>query len=102
MNTSHYSQTDALAFTTERLPLAVFLHATAQLTFIGCEPTNRMGKVAFVFSDPHSIGSQLELEFDRGATVTASSLFASQKFLRRLMTETLNIRSIEKRHEHNR
>jgi hypothetical protein len=81
-----------MTFVTERLPLAVFLHATERLTFLGCEPEKLGPKLVFVFSDPHSKGSQSELEFDRGATVPATDLFASQKFLRRKMTEVLNHR----------
>ena len=75
-------------FLTERLQLAVFLHATGQLRFLRCE-RSRPGKVRFVFEDPESIGNDLELDFDRGATVSGSALFASQKFLRRKMSEAL-------------
>jgi hypothetical protein len=71
-------------FVTERLPLAIFLHATGRLRFLGCEP-NGEERVRFVFADPISNGTQAELEFDRGAEVSASALFASQKFLRRAM-----------------
>jgi hypothetical protein len=53
------------------------------------------GKVSFVFEDPDSSGPQAELEFDRGAEVAASDLFASQKYLRRAMSEATN-RRIEK------
>lgn len=48
------------------------------------------GKVMFVFSDDHGQGPQAELEFDRGAKVAATDLFASQKFLRRKMTEVIS------------
>jgi hypothetical protein len=85
-------------FATERLPLAIFLHATERLRFLRCEPSNRSGKVVFVFADADSRGSQAELEFDRGATVPATALFASQKYLRRKMTEALNL---EKRRTEN-
>jgi hypothetical protein len=79
-----------LVFATERLPLAIFLHATERLRFLRCEAADRSGKLAFVFADPERLGTELELEFDRGATVPATALFASQKFLRRKMTEALN------------
>jgi hypothetical protein len=79
-------------FVTERLPLAIFLHASERLRFLACEPGERSGKVLFVFADPGSIGAQTELEFDRNAPVPATALFASQKFLRRKMTEVLNPR----------
>jgi hypothetical protein len=77
-------------FVTERLPLAVYLHASGRLRFSGCEiPV--MGRVEFIFLDPSRQGNQLELEFENGAPVAATSLFASQKYLRRKMTETLNL-----------
>jgi hypothetical protein len=86
-------------FVTERLQLAIFLHATQRLTFAGCEPRGS-GKVQFVFEDPRSIGPQEELAFDRGAEVSGSALFASQKFLRRTMSEALNNRRIGTHNEH--
>ena len=80
-------------FCTERLQLAIFIHATDRLPFTGCELV-RPGALRFVFEDPEHLGKQVELEFDRGAAVAATALFASQKFLRRSMTETLEQRSI--------
>jgi len=50
--------------------------------------------VRFVFDDPKLIGAQEELYFDRGALCPAIALFASQKFLRRKMSEILNTRKI--------
>jgi hypothetical protein len=76
-------------FSTERLQLAIYIHAAERLPFLGCEAV-RPGVLRFVFEDPASLGKQVELEFDRGAAVPATALFASQKFLRRTMTETLN------------
>ncbi len=78
-------------FLTERLQLAIYLHATGEPRFLGCE-SNGMGKVRFVFEDPDRNGDKLELEFDRGASVPATAIFASQRFLRRMMTDTLNNR----------
>ena len=72
------SQPDGV-FSTERLQLAVYLHAAQRLPFLGCEAVGN-GKVRFVFDDPDSSGPQAELEFDRGAEVAASDLFASQKY----------------------
>jgi hypothetical protein len=92
------SGSPCLAFATERLPLAIFLHATDRLRFLRCEAADRRDKVVFVFADPERLGSELELEFDRGATVPATALFSSQKFLRRKMTEALN--SIERKTEY--
>jgi hypothetical protein len=89
----------APTFKTERLQLAIYLHASERLALFGCELADS-GKVKFVFRDPDRFGSQLELEFDRGAQVSAVSLFASQKFLRRQMSDTLNNRRIGKSNEH--
>jgi hypothetical protein len=77
-----------VTFSTERLPLAIYLHASGKLAFDRCDPAGN-GKVRFVFEDHQHLGDQLELEFERGAAVSATALFASQKFLRRKMTETL-------------
>jgi hypothetical protein len=77
-----------MTFLTERLPLAIYLQASGKLIFERCEITGN-GKVRFVFDDTQHLGDQIELEFDRGAAVSATALFASQKFLRRKMTEAL-------------
>ena len=75
-------------FATERLQLAIFLHATEALRFLGCESSG-FGRIRFIFADPESGGAQHELEFDRGAAVPATAIFASQKFLRREMSKYL-------------
>ena len=82
-------------FFTERLPLAIYLHASQQLPFRGCE-ANETGKVRFLFEDSADNGSQAELEFDRGAEVPATALFASQKYLRRKMSGAIYNRRIGK------
>jgi hypothetical protein len=79
-------------FRTERLPLAIFLHATGRLRFLVCKP-NGDGRLHFVFADPEQSGAQAELEYERGAPVAATALFASQKFLRRKMSDALNNRN---------
>ena len=86
-------------FSTERLQLAIYVHASERLPFLGCEAV-RPGVLRFVFEDPEHLGKQIELEFDRGAAVPATSLFASQKFLRRTMTEALENLTIGELHEH--
>ena len=78
-------------FSTERLQLAIYIHASERLPFLGCE-AGESGKIRFVFDDPGHVGPQVELEFDRGKEVAASDLFASQKYLRRRMSEALNDR----------
>jgi len=79
-------------FETERLPLAIYLHASGSLRFSHCEPVDA-GKVQFVFLDPSSLGDQAELEFENGAVATAKSIFASQTFLRRKMSEAQALNS---------
>jgi hypothetical protein len=81
--------TTAPNFSTERLQLAIFLHATGRLRFIRCEPTSNH-KVRFLFDDPEQVGAEAELEFDRGAPVAGTALFASQKFLRRQMSGVID------------
>jgi len=81
-------------FSTQRLQLAIYLHATQRLPFLRCESEGAR-KVRFVFEDSLNHGPQAELEFDRGAATAASGLFASQKYLRRKMSEALNDRKIE-------
>jgi hypothetical protein len=76
-------------FSTERLQLAIYLHASQKLPFSGCD-LRENGKIRFMFEDSGQSGSDAELEFDRGAKVAATDLFASQKFLRRKMSEELN------------
>lgn len=78
-------------FFTERLQLAIYLHASQCLTFLRCEKQDN-SKIRFVFDDPAQCGPDAELEFDRGAQIAATDLFASQKFLRRKMSEELNER----------
>jgi hypothetical protein len=82
------------AFSTERLQLAIYLHASERLPFLRCD-AGQNNKIRFVFEDPDSFGPQAELEFDRGAVVPATDLFASQKYLRRSMSEALENRKIE-------
>ncbi len=73
-------------FLTERLPLAIYLHASGRLRFSHCESLDA-GKVKFVFHDATAQGDQAELEFENGAVVQAKAIFASQTFLRRKMSE---------------
>jgi hypothetical protein len=76
-------------FGTQRLPLAIFLHAAHRLIFARCARAGS-DKVLFLFEDPAGEGPLAELEFEQGATVMATALFASQRFLRRKMSEALN------------
>ena len=69
------------------------------MPFLRCE-AQQNGKIRFVFEDSASVGAQAELELDRGAVVTASNIFASQKYLRRMMSEALNTRRIGKSYEY--
>jgi hypothetical protein len=83
-------QSDENVFITERLPLAAYLHASKKLKFRLCGQGLNPGKILFSFTDPDAIGDQLEVEFDSGAACSATALFASQKFMRRKMTDALN------------
>lgn len=94
MNPQDFTKT----FSTERLQLAIYLHATQRLPFLYCEAQEN-GKIRFVFDDPGSVGPQVELEFDRGAEVAATHLFSSQKFLRRRMSEEINRKNGEPKNE---
>ena len=85
----------ANVFATQRLQLAIFLHATKCLLFRKCVGVSE-GRISFLFEDPQNEGAQVELEFDRGAPVPATDLFSSQKYLRRRMSEALEKRRIEK------
>lgn len=76
-------------FETERLQLATYLHASERLRFSHLE-SNCPSRVRFIFLDPDGIGDSAEVEFEGGAPVAAVRLFASQKFLRRKMTQILN------------
>lgn len=82
-------------FITERLQLAIYLHATNGLPFSRCR-TSGGGKVQFVFCDPDQLGCELELAFDRGAYTRAIDIFASQKFIRRKMSEAIEKQTINK------
>jgi hypothetical protein len=87
-------------FVTQRLPLAIFLHATQRLPLSRCELVG--DKVQFVFSDPQGIGDQAELDFENGESVVAKALLASQTFLRRRMSDALNQNRNDNRKDENR
>ena len=78
-------------FATKRLHLAIFLHASGRLPFLRTESCGD-GKSQFVFGDEQCWGPQFELEFERGAAVSARNIFSSQTFLRRQMTEAENLK----------
>ena len=84
-------------FATPRLHFAVYLHASGRLPFLRVEP-NGGGKLRFVFRDDEQSGPKLELEFERGATVSARDLFSSQTFLRRQMSDAENLRTGASKH----
>jgi hypothetical protein len=88
-------------FATKRLQLAIFLHASGQLPFVRTEPSGD-GKLRFVFRDDQRSGSQLELDYERGATVSARDLFSSQTFLRRQMSDAENLKPGDSSNDRNR
>ena len=71
-----------------RLPLAIFLHCSQRLKLSRCELAG--DKVQFVFHDPEHNGDQAELDFENGECVSAKAIFASQTYLRRRMSDTIN------------
>jgi hypothetical protein len=78
-------------FTTKRLQFAIYLHASSLMPYVRTEPSGD-GKLRFVFHDDQGAGPQLELEYERGATVSARDLFSSQTFLRRQMSDAENLK----------
>ena len=90
-----------MTFKTERLPLAIYLHASQALKLIGCKRTKPL-KVEFVFDDPDSLGSTYELDFEMGKAVPAASIFASQKYLRRMMSLEMEKKDIRKANDNPR
>ena len=80
-------------FKTERLPLAIYLHASQSLKLIGYSRTKPF-KVQVVFDDPDNMGSACELDFEMGKEVSAAAIFASQKYLRRMMSLELEKKDI--------
>jgi len=89
-------------FSTKSLQLAIFLHASESLPYLRTEPDGgASGKVNFIFRDDGGRGSQLQLEYNRGAAVAARNLFASQTFLRQQMSGiTENLKNGDSRYEH--
>ena len=89
-------------FSTKILQVAIFLHASEALPYLRTEPDPALhGKVNFTFSDPDSRGTQLQLEYNRGAAVPARNLFASQTYLRQQMSAvTENLKNGDPSHEY--
>jgi hypothetical protein len=75
-------------FRTEDLPFAAYLYAAHKLHFLGCEPVDGIGRVAFVFSDPAARGDQMSVEFESGAECPAAAFYDSIRHLRRVMDRT--------------
>ncbi len=89
-------------FSTKSFQLAIFIHASESLPYLRTEPdSDAHGKVNFIFRDDTGRGSQLQLEYNRGAAVSARNLFASQTFLRQQMSGIAeNLKNGESRYEH--
>lgn len=83
--------TNGAIFRTQDLPFAAYLHATKNLTFLGCEFVHGSHHVlAFTFSDPNDEGPGLQIAFEGGAPVPAVAYFDTIRRLRRFMTEFQN------------
>ena len=81
-----------MTFQTDQLPVATFFHADGRLRFLRCERATSTHLI-FVFDDPDGRGDELEDALGRGAAIPAQALFASQRFIRRKMTETLEYKT---------
>ncbi len=79
---------ESLGFRTEDLPFASYLHASRKLRFLGCEPANGNGRIAFLFADPEGQGERLLIEFESGAECPAAAFYDSVRHLRRVMDGT--------------
>ena len=75
-------------FSTRRFQLAIFIHASSKLEFLGCQPVGG-GEVLFVFDDANDEADALQLAFESREKVSAIALFASQRFLRRKIAAAL-------------
>jgi hypothetical protein len=91
-------------FSTKSFQLAIFIHASESLPYLRTEPDRgASGKVNFIFRDDAGRGSQLQLEYNRGAAVSARNLFASQTFLRQQMSGIAeNLKNGDSSNEHTR
>jgi hypothetical protein len=86
-------------FSTRSLQLAIFLVASESLPYLRTEP-GEGGRVNFIFADAATRGPQLQLEYNRGAAVSARDLFAAQTFVRQAMSSvTENPKTGDPRHE---
>jgi hypothetical protein len=82
-------------FITKSLQLGIFIHASGQLRFLRAEADAvDPRKVNFVFEDLEGRAAQIQLNFNRGAEVAARDLFASQTFLRKQMSDAMEISKI--------
>jgi hypothetical protein len=80
-------------FETSNQDLAVGLHASNSLKFIGCEPTSRSYRVAFRFEDPNHKALDLRLQYERGElTAPVNVTLASLRFLRRKAEDVPGVR----------
>ena len=75
-------------YTTKKLHFVIYLIATGILEL---DSIRKVGPndCMFDFKDPDNQAPQLDMDFDKGATVSARDLFAAQKFVRRKMSEAL-------------
>ncbi len=77
-------------YTTKKLHFAIYLVGTGLLKL---DSIRKVGTsdCEFDFKDPDHQALQFDMDFDKGATVSARDLFAAQKFVRRKMSEALGI-----------
>jgi hypothetical protein len=80
-------------FRTTQLSLAIYLHASRALEFLKVE---RIGpnRFEFLFRDDDEQGPRHEMEMESGKPVSAAAIFASQKYLRQVLTKAQNTPNI--------
>lgn len=77
-------------FSTLNLGLAVGLHASGRMRFIGCEKADTPNRTVFIFEGSQREAEQAEFEFETGAmSAPVVRVLASQRLLRKRSTETL-------------
>ena len=86
-------------YTTKKLHFAIYLVGTGLLKL---DSIRKVGTsdCEFDFKDPDHQALQLDMDFDKGATVSARDLFAAQKFVRRKMSEALGINNTRRTGEY--
>ena len=76
-------------FRTDSLNLAVYLHASKLLPYVGIKRVNSF-KMEFVFEDADHKADEIEMNYESGASLPVNAVLASLRFLRKAMNATPN------------